>query len=112
MSVSVKNLFESQFAQSSLTTVYIAPSNTVTIIDCLSATNTTGSPVNLTVCLVPFGASASTGNTVISSQSIAAGLYVEVFTKPQVLNAGDYISITDGAGSSTVVRGSGREVSQ
>ena len=57
----------------------------------LSATNTTGSAVTLTVCAVPSGGSAATGNKVIDALSIAANTVTDLTS----LMGGAYVEGTE-----------------
>lgn len=111
MTITAKCLFEAAFAPSSAGIVYIAPSSTTTIIDKFTATNVTGSAATLTVCIVPFTSSASSSNTIVSSFSVAGNTTQDFSSlQNQILNAGDFISITAGTASALVTRGSGREI--
>ena len=110
MTVTAKTLVESQAMPASATTYYTAPTGTRTYIDKLTATNTTGSPITVTVNLVPAAGSAATANVITSAQAIAAG---QVYSFPEivghVLNAGDFISVTPSA-VGVNLRASGREM--
>ena len=93
-------------------TQYTVPANTRTIIDKMTATNTTGGAVTLTVNLVTSAGAAGAANTIISAQSIAGGTaYVCPECVNHVLNPGDFISAKASAGASLTYRVSGREVS-
>lgn len=109
MSTTSKPLITSKYAANSETTEYTAPSGIRTIIDKFTSYNGTGGGVALTVKLVPNGGSAGASN-VIYSKTIAAG---ETYTWPEivghVLESGGFISVIAGAGSSIVIRSSGRE---
>lgn len=111
MSVTVKTLFNAQYAAASAATVYTVPSGNRTIIDKLTATNITGGAITITIYLVPSGGSAGATNTIISAESIAAGATKD-FTalQNQILSVGDFISAFASSSSSIVIRGSGREV--
>ena len=112
MTVVAKTLVEGVVAAAANTTQYTAPANTRTLIDKMTATNTTAGAVTLTVNLVPSGGAAAAANTVMSAQSIAAGA---TYTCPEVaghtLNPGGFLSTNAGAAGSISVRVSGREVS-
>ena len=112
MTVVWKGLVEGVVAAAANTTQYTAPANTRTIIDKMTATNTTAGAVTLTVNLVASAGAASAANTVMSAQSIAAGT---TYTCPEVaghvLNPGGFLSTNAGAAASISVRVSGRESS-
>lgn len=112
MTVVAKTLVESVQAANAETTQYTAPANTRTIIDKMTATNTTGAAVTLTTKLVPSGGTAGPSNTVMSAQSIAAGAtYLCPEVAGHTLNPGDFLSTLAGAAASITIRVSGREVS-
>jgi hypothetical protein len=93
-------------------TQYTAPANTRTIIDKMTATNTTGAAATITVNLVKAAGSVATTNVVISAQSIAAGTtYVCPEAVGHILNPGDFISAKAGTATALTYRVSGREVS-
>ena len=112
MTVVAKTLLEAKQAENAQTTQYTAPASTRTILDKMTATNTTGGAVVLTVNLVASGGAAAAGNTVMSAQSIAAGTaYLCTEVAGHVLNPGDFVSTLAGAAASITIRLSGREVS-
>lgn len=110
MTITVKNIIPRKQAENSQTTQYTA-SNCKAVIDKFTATNTTGSPVTISVNLVPTGGSASAANTVVSGKSIQAG---ETYNFPelvgQVLEAGGFISTIAGTASALTLSSSGREI--
>lgn len=112
MTVLARNLVQPLQLTTSDVTEYTAPSNTRTIIDKMTATNTTGTAATLTVNLVQSGGSAAATNAVISAQSVAAGA---TYTCPEavghILNPGDFISAKASTGAALTFRVSGREVS-
>ena len=73
-------------AASQLTTgavaYYTVPSGTVSTIANLSLTNTSASPVAVTVYNVPNAGAASTSNQLVSAYSIAAG---QTYVPPQAI---------------------------
>lgn len=112
MTVLAKTLVEGVQAAASNTTQYTAPANTRTIIDKMTATNTTGVAATLTTNLVAAAGSASASNTVMSAQSIAAGAtYVCPEVAGHILNPGDFLSTLAGTAAAITIRVSGREVS-
>jgi len=88
-----KRLISGSTLTGSAATYYTAPDATTTVIKKLPIVNTTGSPVNCTIYLVPLAGSAAGTNTITSSRSIAAG---ETWSCPDaenmVLEAGGFIS--------------------
>ena len=112
MTVVSKCLIETAAASNAQTTYYTAPALTRTIIDKVTATNTTAGAVTFSLNLVPSGGAAAAGNLVISAQSIAAGAsYLCPEAAGHTLNPGDFISTIAGAAASITIRASGREVS-
>ena len=111
MAVTLQTLIESKQAENAQTTQYTTPSQTRSIIDKFTATNTTVTPATLTVNLIPSGGSAGSSNVITYSKSIAAG---DVYTFPELightLQPGDIISTIAGTASALTIRASGREV--
>lgn len=111
MTVTAKTLIASKKAEGVQTMQYTAPASTRTILDKMTATNTTAGAVAITVHLVPSGGTAGAANVITSASSIAAGA---VYTFPElvghVLSEGDFISTLAGAAASITIRASGREV--
>lgn len=109
MTVTAKPIVTSKYAASSQTTEYTA-SGLRTIIDKFTGTNVTAGAVTLAINLVPLSVAASAENLIVT-KSLSAG---ETYTFPElvghVLEAGGFISCVAGAGSSIVIRVSGREV--
>jgi hypothetical protein len=112
MSVVAKALFNPKQAENAQTTQYTAPTNTRTIIDKFTGTNTSAGTVTLTVNLVASGGAAAASNVISSAKAIGAG---EAYTFPElvghVLNPGDFVSTLAGAATSITIRASGREIS-
>lgn len=113
MTVVSKTLVEGVQAAAVNTTQYTTPLLTRTSIDKMTATNTTGAAVTLTVNLIPSGGAASAANTVMSAQSIAAGT---TYLCPEVggghvLNPGGFLSTNASVAASISIRVSGRETS-
>ena len=110
MTVLVRTLAECVQVAAADTAYYTTPASTRTIIDKMTATNTTAGTLTLTVNLVASGGSVGASNTVISAQAIAAGA---TYTCPEVvghfLNPGDFISAKASAATSITLRISGRE---
>lgn len=110
MTVTVKAIIPAKQAENVQTTQYTAV-NCTTIIDKMTATNTTLSNVLLSVNLVAFGGSASGGNLIISSRAIAPGeTYACTEIAGQVIEAGGFISTLAGTASALTIRASGREI--
>lgn len=110
MTVTAKVLIPSKLAEAAQTTQYTA-TNVSTIIDKLTATNTTAGALTISINLVASGDSAGAVNTVVKTKSLAAN---EAYTFPEVvghvLAAGGFIS-TLASATGISIRASGREVS-
>lgn len=112
MTVQPRALLEGLQLATGVVTQYTAPANTRTIIDKMTATNTTGAAVTFTVYLVQNGGAANASSRVISAQSVAAGTpYLCPEAVGHILNPGDFIATEASAGASISMRISGREVS-
>lgn len=111
MSVVNKVLIQAKYADDSATNEYTVPSNTTTIIDKFTATNTDGSARTVTVYLVPNGETEDAKYTITAALSIDAGDSVDLpEMKNHVLESGDFISIVASVADKVVVRASGREI--
>jgi hypothetical protein len=110
MTTIVRNIIARKQAEDSQTTQYTAI-NCKTIIDKFTATNTTASPVTISVNLVPTAGSVSADNTVVYNKSIQAG---ETYSFPelvgQVLEPGGFISTIANAGAALTLSATGREI--
>lgn len=110
MTVTVKAIIPAKQAENSQTTQYTAV-NCTTIIDKMTATNTTASNVLFSVNLVVIGDSASTANLIIDERAIAPNeTYVCTEVAGQVLESGGFISTLAGTASALTIRASGREI--
>jgi hypothetical protein len=109
MSVNNKVLFEAKDAGTAQTTDYTS-ANARTIIDKLTACNTTAGALTLSVNLVPLAGTAGATNLIVKTKSIAAG---ETYTFPelvgQYLMPGGFISSIASAAGITI-RACGREI--
>ena len=108
MVVTPAELLSAKYAESSAT-VQVTGSGVGTIIDKFTVTNVTGVLVNFTAYLtIPLGV-PSAANTVISSHPIASN---ETYTCPELvghlLANGSRIATLASAGSSLIIRASGR----
>lgn len=86
--------------------LYTVPTATTTTLANVSFTNTSGSPVSVTVYNVPSGGSPGTGNQVVSAYSIAAG---KTYVPPQLigLNMAAGSTLQALAGTASVVNAQG-----
>lgn len=110
MTVTVKALIPAKQAENAQTTQYTAV-NCTTIIDKMTATNTTASNVLLSVNLVTLAGSAADSNLVIDERAVGPGeTYVCTEVAGQVLESGDFISTLAGTASALTIRASGREI--
>lgn len=104
--MSLAVLFGSQYAATPFTTVYTAAA--ATIIDKCTATNVSVTDVTVTICLVPSGDSANTGNAVVVVSVPAGQAYLCGEVVGHILALGDVISLKADTAGAIVVRGSGR----
>lgn len=110
MTITVKNIIPRKQAEAVDTTQYTAV-NCKTVIDKFTATNTTGSPVTISVNLVANLGSVSASNQVVSAKSIAPG---EAYNFPELvgqsLEAGGFISTIASAATALTISSTGREI--
>lgn len=110
MTITVVNIIPRKQAENVQTTQYTAV-NCKTIIDKMTATNTTAANATLSINLVPISGSPSVSNLVIQARSIAPG---ETYTFPgivgQTLEPGGFISTLAGTASALTISASGREI--
>ena len=110
MAVKVTCIIPSKQLEDAQTNQYIA-TNSKTMIDNVTVTNTTSAAVTFSCNLVPEGGSVADTNAVIKAKSVAAG---ETYVCPElvghVLEPGDAISMIASAVDSLTIRASGREV--
>lgn len=110
MTVTVKALIPAKQAEASQVTQYTA-ANCTTVIDKMTATNTSGSNVLFSVNLVTFGGSVTDANLVINDRAIAPGeTYACTELAGQVLEPGGFISTLAGTAAALTIRASGREI--
>lgn len=110
MTVTVKELIPRKQAENAQTTQYTALDCT-TVIDKMTATNTTSSNVVFSVNLVASGGSASASNRVLSLRTIAPGeTYSCVELVGQVLSPGGFISTLANTATALTISASGREI--
>ena len=109
MTVVSKPIIPTQYAADAETTEYTS-AGVRTIIDKLTAYNSSGGAVTVTVKLVNSGDTAG-AEDVLETKSVAAG---ETWGFPSVvghsLAPGDFISVIAGSASVVVIRATGREV--
>lgn len=90
----------------SAATYYTSPSGTVSTISNLSVTNTSGSPVTVTLYNVPAAGSAGASNTFLSAFSLSAGQsYVPPAAIGLQLAAGATLQALAGAATSITIQG-------
>lgn len=110
MTVTVKVLIPAKQAENVQTTQYTA-NNCKTIIDKITATNTSASNVSISVNLVTTGGSPGTINLIVDTRNISPD---ETYTFPELvghsLEAGGFISTIASAATSLTIRASGREI--
>ena len=110
MTVSIKNIIPSKFAENSQTTQYTA-TLVKAVIDKFTATNTSASNASIDVNLTPSGTAAGS-NLIVKSRVLLPN---ETYTFPElvghVLEPTGTISTIASAASAVVIRASGREIS-
>ena len=112
MTTLARSLVPAKLAANAETTQYTCPTSTRTIIDKLTATNTTGTAATITVKIIPAAGSAGASNTVVSAQSVAPGVtYLCPEVTGHILEAGEIVSTLAGTASAITIRMSGREIS-
>lgn len=110
MTVTVRAIVPAKQAESVQTIQYMAV-NCTTIIDKMTATNTTASNVLFSVNLVSPGGAAASDNLVIDARAIAPGeTYACTEIAGQVLERGSFISTIAGTAAALTIRASGREI--
>lgn len=96
----------------SAATYYAAPPATTATINNLSLTNTSASPVSVTLYRVPSAGTAGAGNALLSSFSLSAG---QTYVPPQAiglqLDPGMTLQALASAGSSVTLMGGVYETS-
>jgi hypothetical protein len=111
MAVIAKVLAEGVLAPAANAALYQAPNATRTIIDKLTACNTSAAVATLSVHLLPPAGAAGPANIVVQAKALQPG---ETYTCPEVvghvLAPGGIINITAGTAAVITVRASGREV--
>ncbi len=96
----------------SASTLYTAPAATTATINNLALTNTTTSPVAVTVYRVPSGGSASASNMIVCNYSLAANqTYVPPAAIGQHLSPGMTLQALAGTASAVTVTGGVYETS-
>jgi hypothetical protein len=75
-----------------VTTLYTVPAATRTLLKEFSIANTTGSPINARVFLVPSAGTAGTGNAFLYDVPVPNANVLQ-YNGVQVMNAGDTIQI-------------------
>lgn len=111
MTVTVKTLFEAQYAPATQTVMYTAD-GVKTIIDKFTATNSSASAATISINVVAAIDSTGYQNLMTAAKNLQSH---EVYTFPElvghVLDDGDRITLTSNTASAIVIRASGREVS-
>lgn len=93
----------------SYTTVYTAPASTRTYIKQLDICNTTASPINIYVSLVPSGGTAGTSNALFYNTSLD-GYSTVSWTGTQVISAGGTIQVKASGVGCTITASGGEAV--
>jgi hypothetical protein len=90
-----------------VTTLYTVPASTRTLLKEFSVANTTGTPINVRVFLVPSAGVAGTGNAFLYDVSVPANNALQ-YNGIQVMNAGDTIQV-QAASAGLTITASGAE---
>lgn len=110
MTVTVRSIIPAKQAENVQTTQYTAASAT-TIVDKMTATNTSAGNVLFSVNLVAVGGSASASNLIIDERAIAPNeTYVCTEMAGHVLESGGFISTLADTASALTISASGREI--
>lgn len=108
--ITVKNIIPRKQAEIAQTSQYTAV-NCKTTIDKFTATNTSASPVTISVNLVASADAPANANKVVASKSIAPN---ETYTFPELvgqsLESGGFISTIASAATSLTISATGREI--
>jgi hypothetical protein len=106
-----KRLVEGSQLTTSVATYYTAPAKTTTLIKKVTATNTSGGAVSLTLYLVPSAGSSGDASTITDAKAIGAGATYEAYeAENQVLMPGDSIQALADANTSVTLMVSGIEI--
>jgi hypothetical protein len=96
----------------SAATYYTAPASTVSTVNNLSFTNTSASPVAVTLYRVPSAGTAGAGNTILSAFSLSPG---QTYVPPQAiglqLTAGMTLQALASVATSVTIAGGAYETS-
>jgi hypothetical protein len=111
MAINIVEIIPAKQAENTQTTQYTA-TNCRTIVDKFTITNTSAANETITVNLVDNGGSASDGNTIIDTRTIAPQ---ESYTCPEIVGhviaPNGFISTLASAASALTIRATGREIS-
>ena len=102
-----------QLGQAAITTSYVAiytvPANTRTFVKDVTVVNTTASPINIYVSLVPSGGTAGTSNAIFYGNVLPGNTTVE-WCGAQILNEGGFISVKASAVGCTAMASGGEAI--
>lgn len=111
MTVTVTQLIPAKQAENAQTTQYTSGTGVRTIIDKFTATNTSGSNVQLSVNLVALSGTAGASNLIVQTRTIVPG---ETYTCPELVGhnllPGGFISTLASAATSLTIMASGRQI--
>lgn len=103
----------SQLAQAAMTTsyatVYTVPVNTRTFVKDVTIINTTASPINIYVSLVPPAGTAGTSNAIFYGNALPGNTTVE-WCGAQIINAGATIQVKASALGCTAMISGGEAI--
>lgn len=111
MTVTLESLVKSQYLGTTATELYTSPSGTKTIIDKLTCTNINASARTVTIYIVPAEEVAAANHTLADVVSLSGNTgRVMVELEGHILTAGEKIVALSSAGTSVVIRASGRQI--
>jgi hypothetical protein len=108
--VTAKCLVETKHVENTQTTQYTAPTGTRTLIDKITVSNPSASPVTFAANVVVSGGSAGASNLVVSTTIAAGATELCSAVVGHVLQPGDFVSTLAGTATALVFRMSGREI--
>lgn len=110
-----QNIIGLQLGQAAMTTsyatIYTVPTNpaTRTYIKDITVANTTASPINIYVSIVPNGGTAGTSNSIFYGNALPGATTVQ-WTGSQIMNSGGTIQVKASAVGCTVTATGGEAI--
>jgi len=111
MPIVATNIIPARNLENAQTTQYVS-TNVTTIIDKFTATNFSGSAVNVSINLATAGEATGNSNLIVKTRALQAG---ETYTFPEIvghiLPSGGFVSTLASAAAAVNLRASGRVIS-